>query len=117
MRKLLFLALVAMAAASMTACNEEHKEGPEYKTPTTIDGIVFWSKGKNPSSPIAADQPVVVNATLENPYRLYLAMIRYTVDQSEVETPSEDYVPGAEKIASEYEYEHDRLLTYAIYQG
>lgn len=117
MRKLLFLALVAMAADSMTACNEEHKEGPEYKTPTTIDGIVFWSKGKNPSSPIAADQPVVVNATLENPYRLYLAMIRYTVDQSEVETPSEGYVPGAEKIASEYEYEHDRLLTYAIYQG
>lgn len=107
MKKMLFLALVAMTVATMTACNKEHQSGPEYQTPTDIEGIVFWSKGKNPSSPIAADQPVVVNATLSNPYRLYLALIRYTVDQSAVTTPSEDYEPGVERTASEVEYEPD----------
>lgn len=117
MKKMLFLALVAMTVATMTACNKEHQSGPEHQTPTDIEGIVFWSKGKNPSSPIAADQPVVVNATLSNPYRLYLALIRYTVDQSAVTTPSEDYEPGVERTASEVEYEHDRLQTRAIYQG
>ena len=54
MKKMLFLALVAMTVATMTACNKEHQSGPEYQTPTDIEGIVFWSKGKNPSSPIAA---------------------------------------------------------------
>lgn len=117
MKKMLFLALVAMTVATMTACNKEHQSGLEYQTPTDIEGIVFWSKGKNPSSPIAADQPVVVNATLSNPYRLYLALIRYTVDQSAVTTPSEDYEPGVERTASEVEYEPDRLQTRAIYQG
>ena len=110
MKKMLFLALVAMTVATMTACNKEHQGGPEYQTPTDIEGIVFWSKGKNPSSPIAADQPVVVNATLSNPYRLYLALIRYTVDQSAVTTPSEDYEPGVERTASEVEYEPARLV-------
>lgn len=60
---------------------------------------------------------MVVNATLSNPYRLYLALIRYTVDQSAVTTPSEDYEPGVERTASEVEYEPDRLQTRAIYQG
>ena len=100
MKKMLFLALVAMTVATMTACNKEHQSGPEYQTPTDIEGIVFWSKGKNPSS-----------------YRLYLALIRYTVDQSAVTTPSEDYEPGVERTASEVEYEPDRLQTRAIYQG
>ena len=43
MKKMLFLALVAMTVATMTACNKEHQSGPEYQTPTDIEGIVFWS--------------------------------------------------------------------------
>ena len=29
MKKMLFLALVAMTVATMTACNKEHQSGPE----------------------------------------------------------------------------------------
>ena len=54
MKKMLFLALVAMTVATMTACNKEHQSGPEYQTPTDIEGIVLWWSTPRSRTPTAS---------------------------------------------------------------